>query len=88
MAGIEDKFFDDKLKVGLNGSVELKDLNSASSFSDIRKNSGNLWGTDITYYPVDNTEVSAGVIVIQGSEETFFGKLQDADQIYLYFVEA
>ncbi len=88
MARIEDKFFDDKLKVGLNGSVELKDLNSASSFSDIRKNSGNLWGTDITYYPVDNTEVSAGVIVIQGSEETFFGKLQDADQIYLYFVEA
>jgi hypothetical protein len=37
---IEKKFFDDKLKLGLNGSLEIYNLNKAESFSDIKENIG------------------------------------------------
>ncbi len=85
VARIEKKFFDDKLKVGLNGVVGVKDLDKAEKFEDVKKKSGNMWGPEITYYPADSTELTLGCMVIEGSDETFFGKLKDDDQAYIKF---
>jgi len=85
VARVEKKFFDDKLKIGLNGVVCVKDLDKAKKFENVKKKSGNMWGPEITYYPADSTEFTLGCMVIEGSDETFFGKLKDDDQVYLKF---
>ncbi len=85
IARIEMKFFQEKLKLGLNGAIGVKDLNKAKKFKDVKKKSGNMWGPEITYYPADSTELTLGCMAIEGSDETFFGKLKDDDQIYLKF---
>ncbi len=82
---IEKKFFDDKLKIKLIGAAGVKDLHKAKKFKDVKKNSGNMWGPEINYYPVDNTELILGCMAIEGSDKTFFGKMKNDDQLYIKF---
>ena len=70
----------------INNWVKQKLLiNKAEKFEDVKKKSGNMWGPEITYYPADSTELTLGCMVIEGSDETFFGKMKNDDQVYLKF---
>jgi len=77
MFGLEKKFFNDKLKITpIGGGIEIKD------FKDIENNYAYILSPEITYYPVDNAEITLGARFIDGKNTTTFGKLKDNDEMY------
>lgn len=78
MCGMEWKSNDDKLKIiPLGGGLEIKD------FKDIEKNYALIYSPEIAYYPVDNAEVTLGVLWIEGKSSTTFGRVKNNDEMYL-----
>jgi hypothetical protein len=76
MFGLEWKFLDDKLKIiPIGGGVEIKD------FKDIENNYALILTPEITYYPVDNAEITLGVRWIDGKNSTTFGRVKDNDEL-------
>lgn len=76
MAGIEKKFFDDKLKLALMWGGELE-------FKENKKIIGNLFGPQIVFYPADATEISLGAFSIDGDIGSKLETLETLDQAYL-----
>lgn len=78
MAGIEKKFFDDKLKLELTLGGEL-------DFSGDKKVVGYLFGPQIVFYPADATEIGLGTFSVDGDPGTKLGSMKTLDQAYLKF---
>ncbi|MCK4642230.1 hypothetical protein KAU32_01210 [bacterium] len=77
MFGIEKKFFNDKLKIiPISGGIEVKD------FDDLENNYAYILSTEITYYPMDNADVTLGARWIDGKDTTYFGRVEDNDELY------
>jgi hypothetical protein len=69
---------DGKLSAGLGGfALEIKD------FSAPQEHYAVLLGPEITYRPISNLELTAGVRIIEGTATTTFGKAEDKDEIYV-----
>ncbi len=79
MAGIEKKFFNDELKVMLGLGGEIKDFNAWED------NYAIMIFPELSYYPVDNTEIILGAYLIDGKDTTNFGKVKKNDEVYLKF---
>jgi len=79
MAGIEKKFFNDELKIKIGCGAEVKD------FDKVKDNMAVMTMPEVSYYPVDNTEITLGAYLINGKDTTAFGKVKDNDEIYLKF---
>jgi hypothetical protein len=78
MFGLEKKFFNDKLKIApITGGIVISD------FKDIKNNYALILSPEITYYPVDNAEISLGARWIDGKNTTSFGRVKDKDELYL-----
>ena len=78
MFGMEWKLFDDKLKITpIGGGIEIKD------FEEIEDNYALIYSPEITYHPIDNADVSLGARILDGTESTAFGRLEDNDEVYL-----
>ncbi len=77
MAGIEKKFYNDELKVMLGLGGEIKD------FSAWEDNYAIMIFPEVSYYPVDNTEIILGAYLIDGKDTTNFGKVKNNDELYL-----
>lgn len=78
MFGLEKKFFNDKLKIiPITGGIVISD------FKDIKNNYALILTPEITYYPVDNAEISLGARWINGKNTTSFGRVKDKDELYL-----
>ena len=78
MFGLEKKFFNDKVKIiPISGGVEIKD------FNDIKNNFALILSPEITYYPVDNAELTLGIMLIDGKDTTAFGRVADNDEFFL-----
>ncbi len=79
MAGIEKKFFNDELKVMLGLGGEIRDFNAWED------NYAIMIFPELSYYPVDNTEIILGAYLIDGKDTTNFGKANKNDELYLKF---
>ncbi len=75
--GIEKKFFNEELKITINGGAEIKDL------SDFENNYAYMFSPEIGYYPIDNTEIKIGIMLIDGTDNTTFGRVKENDEVYL-----
>lgn len=76
MFGLEQKLLDGKLKIiPVSGGIEIKD------FKDIKNNYALILSPEITYYPVDNAEITLGVRLIDGKNSTTFGRVKDNDEL-------
>ena len=75
--GSEYLFLNDRLKLSpLNSSLEIKD------YKDLKQNLALVYTPELTYYPMDNVELSIGVRLIQGGENTKFGRIKNDDELY------
>jgi Protein of unknown function (DUF1302) len=77
MAGIEKKYFNDELKIMLGLGAEIKD------FNELEDNYAIMIFPELSYYPVDNTEIILGAYLIDGKDPTNFGKVKKNDELYL-----
>ncbi|MCK4385085.1 MAG: hypothetical protein KAW52_02355, partial [candidate division Zixibacteria bacterium] len=77
MLGFEKKFLNDELKITLAGGTEIK------KFDDLKDNYATIIFPEISYYPLDNTEILLGVYLIDGKETTNFGRVKENDEAYL-----
>jgi len=77
VARVEKEFFDEELKVALNGGVEIK------QFDDIKNNIGYIITPELTLKPADSVEIALGTFLLDGKEGTLFGQWKDQDQTYL-----
>lgn len=75
--GIEKKFFNEELKITVSGGAEIKDL------SDFENNYAYMFSPEIRYYPINNTEIKIGIMLIDGTDNTTFGRVKENDEIYL-----
>jgi hypothetical protein len=75
--GIEKKFFNEELKITVSGGAEIKD------FSDFENNYACMFLPEIGYYPIDNTEIKIGIMLIDGKDNTTFGSVEENDEVYL-----
>ncbi len=77
IARLEKEFFDEELKVALNGGLEIKE------FDDIKNNIGYILAPELTLKPADSVEIALGIFLLDGKEGTLFGQWKDQDQAYL-----
>lgn len=77
MLGFEKKFLNDELKITLAGGAEIKE------FDDLKDNYATIIFPEISYYPLDNTEILLGVYLIDGKETTNFGRVKENDEGYI-----
>lgn len=77
IARVEKEFFNEELKVALNGGVEIKE------FDDIKNNIGYIVVPELTLKPADNVEITLGTFLLDGKDRTLFGQWKDQDQAYL-----
>ena len=78
MVGIDKKYFDDKIKLGLVLGGEL-------DFDRDNKMPGYLLGPQIFYYPADATEIELGCFIIDGEDYSKLGQMKTLDRVYLKF---
>ncbi|HEC78400.1 MAG TPA: hypothetical protein ENI34_04565 [candidate division WOR-3 bacterium] len=74
---IEKKFFNEELKITTGGGAEIED------FSDFKNNYAYIFSPEIGYYPIDNTEIKIGIMLIDGTDNTTFGRVKESDEVYL-----
>jgi len=75
--GSEWILLNNKIKImPVAGAITVKD------FSNIRDNFAVVYAPEISYRPNDNAELSVGMRLIEGSDNTTFGQLKDNDEIY------
>ncbi len=79
VAQLEKKFFDDVLKVTLKGGLDVTDMQVGSA------QNGYMPNLEVSYKPIDNTEVILGAMVLDGPENTTLGQFKDLDQGYVKF---
>ncbi len=89
MLRLEKKFLNDKIKIALTGFADINDLadavNSADFFLYVKDNSGILGLVSISYSPVSDLTVEAGVYGISGPGDTSLGQLADYNMLYMKF---
>ncbi len=78
MLALEKKFFND-LQIRIGFGSEIKD------YKNIKNNSAFIIMPEISYFPMDNGEVNLGAYLIDGSDNTSFGKVKMNDELYLKF---
>lgn len=76
IASIEKRFLNDELKLSLGGALEVKDM------ENVNDDYGTGLFPGVTYYPVDNLELTAGAFLLGGERGTLFGSWKDLDQVY------
>ncbi|MBE0432684.1 hypothetical protein IBX73_04355 [candidate division WOR-3 bacterium] len=77
LVGTELRLLNDRIKiVPVAGAVTVTD------FSDIANNYAVVYAPEISYRPIDNAELTCGTRLIQGSNNTVFGRLKDNDEVY------
>jgi hypothetical protein len=78
MGNLDWKLLNDKLKLTPVGvGLEIKDFNHlADSYAFVAQPA-------VTWYPVDNAELSLGARIITGKEGTYFGKVRNDDEVFL-----
>jgi hypothetical protein len=75
--GTEWELLQGKIKImPIAGSVEIKD------FGDINENYAYVFAPEISYRPVDNLELMVGTRLIEGKDNTTFGRVRDNDEAY------
>jgi hypothetical protein len=52
-------------------------------FSDIKNNYAFVYMPEISYKPVEDCEISIGLRLIDGKEETNFGMMKEDDEVFL-----
>ena len=84
MAGIEKKFMNDEIKVGVSGGVEIKDIEDITeNVEDMKENCGTAIVPEASYMPTDNIKLVVGAFLLDGKPGTLFGGWKDQDQIYV-----
>ncbi len=75
---VEKKFFDDlQIRFGFGAEIEdYKNVKNSSAFSIM---------PEISYFPMDNGEIDLGAYLINGTNNTNFGKVEMNDELYLKF---
>ncbi len=77
-AGLEWKLLEERLKLmPVSGGLEIED------FSDIKENYALVYMPEISYKPVEDCEISIGLRLIDGKEETNFGMMKENDEVFL-----
>ncbi len=76
MAGIEQKFKNDEIKIAVSGGLEIKDI------EDIEKNYGTVIIPELSYVPTDNVKLLVGAFLLDGKLGTLFGEWKEQDQLY------
>ncbi len=76
MAGIEQKFKNDEIKVGVAGGLEIKDI------EEIEENYGTVIIPEVSYTPTDNVKLLLGAFFLDGKLGTLFGGWKEQDQLY------
>ncbi len=75
---LEKRFLNDKLKLApISGGFVINDYN------DVFSNYAWMWIPECSYYPNDNTEISLGVKIIDGTGKGTFNSLKDFDECYI-----
>ena len=69
--------FNEELKITTGGGAEIED------FSDFKNNYAYIFSPEIGYYPIDNTEIKIGIMLIDGTDNTTFGRVKESDEVYL-----
>lgn len=77
---LESKFKNERLIIPLNLCYEIKDT------EDLKNNSAVIFAPELVYRPGNNTEYTLGVRLINGSDNTTFGRMKNDDQIYFKFI--
>jgi hypothetical protein len=77
LVGSELKLLDNKIKImPIAGAIQVKD------FDNIADNFAVVYAPEIAYNPIDNAELAVGTRLIEGSDNTSFGKLKNSDEVY------
>lgn len=76
--GTELNLFGDRIKI-----TPVAGALTVTEFSDIGNNYGIVYAPEVSYRPIDNAELSLGTRLIQGSDNTVFGRLKENDEIYV-----
>jgi hypothetical protein len=79
VGGVEKKFRNDTLKLTVAGAVETPEI------TDIGDDYALIGMPEISYYPADNSEITAGLRLISGKGQSSFGQLSEMDEVYLKF---
>jgi hypothetical protein len=76
-ANVDWRLFNDRLKISPLGFIlEIKNI---PAFKD---NYAVVSQPQVTWYPIDNTELTIGAHFIDGREGTFFGRIKDNDEVF------
>ena len=77
MMGYEKMFFNDKLKLSplVGGFI-------VGNWNNIKENYALIYAPEISYYPIDNTEISIGVRLLDGKGDNTFAKVKDNDEFF------
>lgn len=76
---LESKFKNEKLIIPLNLCYEVKDT------GDLKNNSAVVFAPELVYRPGNDTEYTLGVRLIDGADNTTFGRMKNDDHIYFKF---
>jgi hypothetical protein len=76
---LESKFKNERLIIPLNLCYEIKDTDN------LKNNSAVVFAPELVCRPGNNTEYTIGVRLIDGSDNTAFGRMKNDDQIYFKF---
>jgi hypothetical protein len=76
-AQIEKKFLEDTVKVTLKSGFDVTDV--------LDHQLGYMPNLEVSYKPIDNTEVILGAIVLEGKDGTTLGEFRELDEAYMKF---
>jgi hypothetical protein len=74
---LERKLFGEKIKIiPVSGGIEIR------RWYNLINNYALIFNPELNYYPIDNSRITLGLRLLEGSEKTVFGSLRDNDEIY------
>ena len=83
--GLEDYFIVAFERDFVHGDLRARLVFAAeiADFGDVANRSALFGGPEITYYPTDGAEVTAGALFLEGDSSTQFGQFSDNDEVYI-----
>ncbi len=77
LVALERDFRHGDLRARLAFAAEIAD------FGDVANRSAYFGGPEVTYYPTDGAEITAGALLLEGDSSTQFGQFSDNDEVYV-----
>ncbi|MCK4681306.1 hypothetical protein KAT82_09270, partial [bacterium] len=77
LVALERDFLHGDLRARLAFAAEVAD------FGDVANRSAFFGGPELTYYPTDSAEITAGALLLEGDPSTQFGQFSDNDEVYV-----